>query len=61
MESADVNDSNHYFSKIADNYMGNAAKFTIKGGDGIYSLYISSTALLEVKQEFLNGLYNKTA
>ncbi|MCD9577351.1 hypothetical protein [Flavobacterium soyae] len=39
-KSIDVTDLNHSFSKIVDNNMGSATKFTLKGGDGISrSLY----------------------
>ena len=39
-KSLNVDDANHFFSKIADNYMNQASKFTIRGGDGVYrSLY----------------------
>lgn len=40
IKSLDATDLNHYFSNIVDNNMANAAKYTIKSGDGVYrSLY----------------------
>ncbi len=34
-KSLDVNDAQHFFSDIIDNYASQATKFSIKGGDGI--------------------------
>jgi len=40
IKSRDALDNNHYFSDIIDNNTNSAAKWSIRGGDGVYrSLY----------------------
>lgn len=55
-KSVNVDDAQHFFSDIVDNYASHATKFSLKGGDGVVrDLYQIEGALRE-NQEFLSGL-----